>query len=560
MTYTVQTPAGTAEFPDSMTPEEIQAVLTEQFPTPKEASTGEILKGLDKQAAAGAIQGAAGLVSAIPNLAGGLERGADWLWNRFMPAGPAGPRPTGLAAPGGLGTAAGGAIDQAAKELADSQAGAPTTPAERAARTVGGYVGSGVLGGVGPVRSAIGGLGDVAAGAATEGTAAEPYARAAGGILAGSLPGVGRRIATPLPISPERQAAIATLEKAGVPVTAGEASGSKALRYAEAALSDAPFAGGKAAAIKEAQGQALAGEVMGKTGAPSELMTRENMEKGFDRLGQTYQDIGTRNNLNFDPKLSSDVLDSIKRYEDIAHFANNKPIIYKEAAKIANAIQSGSPSMSGIQYQKWRSDLGKLSSGLSRSGDEAAAQGIKDIRKSLDSAFERSMSNPADAALLKETNRQYSALKGVKKGIERGGGDPLLGLLGQNPGATLRAMATGPTGHRGFIPLSDAANTILKPLPNSGTAQRLNMLSHVPAVAADVWTAMHGGIPYATLVRGTATAGIGRVLMSDLFQNYLKNQRFAKQPRGQALGPQGLALPALLANPGILSQLQLPGQ
>jgi hypothetical protein len=525
---------------------------------PPEKSTGEVLKGLDKQAAAGAIQGAGSMVSAIPHLAGALERGADWLWNRYMPAGPAGPRPgdpgglTTLAAPGALGTSAGNAVDQAASAVADSQAGAPTTPAEEAARKVGSYAGGGVLAGAGPVRSAIAGLGDVAATKAAEGTGYEPVAGFAGGLLAGSLPGVGRRIATPLPISAERQAAIKTLEDAGVPVSAGEASGSKPLLYTEATLSDLPFAGGKLKALKEAQGQALAGEVMGKAGAPGQLMTRENMEEGFKRLGKTYEDIGTRNDLKFDPMFAQDLNNVTSKYENSVHIANNKPIVYREVAKIYDAAMSGG-GMSGIQYQNWRSQLGKGANALYRSGDEGSAQAIKDLRGALDSAFVRSVKDPADAAKLMETNRQYSAMKGIQKGIERAGGDPILGLLGQNPAATLRAMATGTKGHRGFTDLADAANTVLKPVPNSGTAQRLTQAT---TLGSAIWDLMHGGLPVAALGKTAGGAVLGRGLMSAPFQAYLKNQRFARAP----INPQGVALPAFLANQGILSQLPYLGQ
>jgi hypothetical protein len=525
---------------------------------PPEKSTGEVLQNLDQQAAAGAIQGAGSMVSAIPNLAGALERGADWLWNRYMPAGPAGPRPsdpgglTTLAAPGRLGTAAGNVVDQAANTLAASQAGAPTTPAEEAARKVGSYVGGGALGGAGPVRSAIAGLGDVVATKAAEGTGYEPVAGFAGGILAGSLPGVGRKIATPLPISAERQAAIKTLEDAGVPVSAGEASGSKPLLYTEATLSDLPFAGGKLKALKEAQGQALAGEVMGKAGSPGQLMTRENMEEGFKRLGKTYEDIGTRNDLKFDPQFGQDLNKAISDYENSVHIANNKPIVYKEVSKAYNAAIGGG-GMSGIQYQDWRSKLGKGVNTLYRNGDTGSAQGLKDIRDALDSAFARSVKNPEDAALLKETNRQYSAMKGVQKGIERAGGDPVLGLLGQNPGATLRAMATGTKGHRGFTDLADAANTILKPLPNSGTAQRLGQGM---TLASAMWDLMHGNVPVAALGKTLGGAALGRGLMSAPVQAYLKNQRFAAAP----INPQGVALPAFLANQGILAQLPYLGQ
>jgi hypothetical protein len=513
-------------------------------------TTAEGLKNLDKQLAAGAIEGASVALSP-PSTANFLERGADWLWNKVMPAGPAGPRPVGVYAPGGLSAAAHEPI-QRAIDAVTAPAGAPTTPTEEGARRVGSYIGGGAVGGVGPVRSVLGAGGDILAGDLFKGTPYETPARVIGGILGASAPTAAARVVAPKPLSPERLAAVNSLEQAGVPMTAGEYTGSSPLKYAEATLSDMPFAGGKAAAIKSQQGEALAKEVMARAGSPGELMTRENMEKGFERLGKTYEDIGTRNDLKFDPQFGQDLNKAISDYENSVHIANNKPTVYKEVSKAYNAAIGGG-GMSGIQYQNWRSQLGKGVNTLNRNGDYGSAQGLKDIRDALDSAFVRSVKDPADAAKLMETNRQYSAMKGVQKGIERAGGDPILGLLGQNPAATLRSMATGTKGHRGFTDLADAANTVLKPLPNSGTAQRMGNILTLGTMVGDF---AHGGIPIATAARMGIPPILARGLMSDFAQNLLKNQKFANVK----ISPQRGLLPAFAANPGILSQLQYLGQ
>jgi hypothetical protein len=502
---------------------------------------------LDRQIGAGAIEGAATALFP-PSAANLMEKGADWLWNKVMPAGPAGPRPTGWSAPGGMSEAAAGQMQQWI-DAVTAQAGAPADDKEAIARRVGTYLGGGAVGGTGPVRSLLGAGGDIIAGKLTEGTPYETPARVIGGILGSSVPGVVAKAATTpvLKISPERQAAVQTLEQANVPVMAGESSGNPTLRYAEATLG-----GNKAREIKANQGEALAKEVMGRAGSPGELMTRENMEKGFDRLGKTYQDIGTRNDLKFDTQFAQDLNNVTSNYENSVHIANNKPTVYREVAKVYDAAVGGG-GMSGIQYQNWRSQLGKGVNTLYKSGDEGSAQALKDLRGALDSAFARSVKNPEDAALLKETNRQYSAMKGVQKGIERAGGDPILGLLGQNPAATLRAMATGTKGHRGFTDLADAAGTLLKPLPDSGTAQRLNQLG---TVASTVYDLSHGHIPITAIGKMVAGKLIGRGLMSDWFQNYLKNQT----PSTARVGLQRGLLPAFAANQGILSQLPYSGQ
>jgi hypothetical protein len=512
-------------------------------------TTAEGLKNLDKQLAAGAIEGAS-IALSPPSTANILEKGADWLWNKVMPDGPAGPRPEGIYAPGGLSAAAHEPI-QRAIDAVTAPAGAPTTPTEENVRRVGSYLGGGIVGGIGPVRSVLGAGGDILAGNVFRDTPYETPARVVGGILGASVPTAAASLISPPRLSPERAAAVRTLESAGVPMTAGEYTGSTPLRYMEATLSDMPFAGGKAAAVKSQQGEALANEVMARAGSPGELMTRETADAAKARLKTTYDDITSRNSMVVDNKLGQDIMDVANTYDNAVNVGNQRPVVYNEISKLLNAQGSSLP---GPQYQQWRSSLGKAASDLyRRGGDSASADALKGLQKALDSAFERSVANPADAALLKETNRQYSAIKGVQKGLDRAGGDPVLGQLGANPGATLRAMATGPTGHRGFTDLADAANTVLKPLPNSGTAQRMGNILTLGTLVGDF---AHGGVPIATALRIGIPPILARGLLSEPVQNLLKNQRFA----GIKANLQGGLLPAFAANPGILSQLQYLGQ
>jgi hypothetical protein len=323
-------------------------------------TTADTLKGIDKQLAAGAIEGAS-IGLSPPSAANILERGADWLWNKVMPAGPAGPRPsdpgglTTLAAPGGLSAAAAGKLQQGI-DYVTAPAGAPTTPVEEGARRVGAYVGGGAVGGMGPLRSLAGAAGDIAAGNVFKGTPYETPARVVGGILGASVPTGAASLISPPRLSPERAAAVRTLESAGVPMTAGEYTGSSPLRYMEATLSDMPFAGGKAREIKSQQGEALANEVMARAGSPGELMTRETADAAEARLKMTYDDITSRNSMVVDKKLGQDILDVATTYDNAVNVGNQKPVVYNEISKLLNA--QGNP-ISGPHYQQWRSSLGR---------------------------------------------------------------------------------------------------------------------------------------------------------------------------------------------------------
>src|SRR5690606_8530489 len=96
----------------------------------------------------------------------------------------------------------------------------PQTTAGKYARTVGEFAPMALNPTVGVatrVASTVGGgLASEAAGQATEGTAAEPWARLAGGVVGGMLPRAAVRTASPNPVAPERQQQLNVLQHEGV--------------------------------------------------------------------------------------------------------------------------------------------------------------------------------------------------------------------------------------------------------------------------------------------------------------------------------------------------------
>ena len=93
------------------------------------------------------------------------------------------------------------------------------------------------------------------AGQLTKGTAAEPWARGIAGVAGGVG---GAKLITPAaPASATRQAAIATLERENIPLTAGQRTGSKPIQWAESTAADMPGSAGRAAEINAAQKAAL---------------------------------------------------------------------------------------------------------------------------------------------------------------------------------------------------------------------------------------------------------------------------------------------------------------
>ena len=86
------------------------------------------------------------------------------------------------------------------------------------------------------------------AGQLTKDTPYEPYARAVGGVAGGFA---GAKAITPVgPAEGAYARAVAALEKEGIPLTAGQRTGSKKLQWTENAAIDMPLVGGQAARLQ----------------------------------------------------------------------------------------------------------------------------------------------------------------------------------------------------------------------------------------------------------------------------------------------------------------------
>lgn len=353
---------------------------------------------------------------------------------------------------------------------------------------------------------------------------AAPYVAA--GIGAGA-----RRLISPFASSPEREAAVSTLLQEGVPVTAGQRTGSNALRYAESELG-----GSKAAGMMDKQSEAFTNAAMQKAGGAGRA-TPDNLSALNDRLGQAFEDISSRNTMVADTKLAQEIGQTYNRYSKLLE-TQQKPIINGIVGDLVKRVNANGGSLSGVEYQTIRSDLTQAASSTNNQTLGAAFRGI---RNALDNAMERSI-NPADAGAWSALRQQYGNMKTLQRAATGGGTDAGLGLISP---AQLRVAAT--TGRRGqfamgkgdFDALAKAGQAVMTPLPNSGTAARTAVRNlGVPLGSAGIGS-MVAGIPGA--IAGAVTPYVaGRALMSAPVQAYLGNQA--------AAGPANRVSEALLAS------------
>jgi len=418
----------------------------------------------------------------------------------------------------------------------------PETTAGKYARTVGEFVPAAALpsgkAGIAErlvTQALLPGLGSEAAGQLTEGSSLEPFARIAGAIAGGSVPMLARKVITPFPSSVDRSAAADFLAQEGVPLTAGQRTGSRGLRYAESELG-----GIKASDLMERQGEAFTDAAMRKAGG-SGLATPDNLAALKGGLGKQFEDIAGRHTVFADQQLGRDIGTTLNRYDKLLE-AQQKPIIAELADDMISRFTANNGKLSGAEYQTIRSDLTQAASSTNNRTLGAALRGLRDA---LDNAMDRSI-NPQDAGKWAALRRQYGNYKVLNKASVGAGEEAGRGVI--SPARLRSAAAAGnqdgfATGVSDFTKLAKAGQTVMSPLPNSGTAARTAVRNlGSPLLAGG--GALAGGVP-GLLAGLLAPAVAGKALMSSPVQSYLSNQ---------LLGPGGsdtlkrLALQALMGS------------
>lgn len=367
------------------------------------------------------------------------------------------------------------------------------------------YLGAGTI----PAKiatAATAGAGSEIAGQATEGTKAEPYARILGAMGGSFAPSAAVRAVTPAPASPARQRLVDILNNEGVTsITAGQRTGNEALRYAESTLGNAPLTGQAANRMMREGQEQFTEAAMRRAGAGPDA-TPDVLAANQRRLGDTFRDLSARNTMQMDPQFGQDLGRAVRNYDRVPP-SQQRAIVEGYVNDIVTHAQQGG-TMPGPLYQEMRSRLSRQSNSL-RQSDPTLSETLRDLRNALDDAMGRSIP-AADREAWQAARREYGAQKVIEKAASRAGEATGEGQIvpanlrnavsAENRGAYAR-------GEGDFSELARAGATVMAPLPNSGTAQRLNALH----LAND-------------FLLGVPKALAGRALMSPVGQAIAGNQ------------------------------------
>jgi len=371
-------------------------------------------------------------------------------------------------------------------------------------------------------------LGAVQPVAEEESRSANAAMGAAGGLAGNALAsGIGR-VVQPVrsTLSPSAEALAREAEKAGIPLDAAAKTGSKALGYVESAFDSLPFTAGQQARKHTAQDEAFTRAVLKHAGIDADRATPAVLQAQKDALGRQFEQIAARNPIDFNhPQVMNDIA-ALQQEAAGKLTGPDLDAFTRTLDNVLNDVDS-SGMLTGQKYQAWREPLRRESK---KPG--ALSLYMSKLRGVLDDGFANQAGAGPSGAEVTQARRQWGNLKTTRDALGAGGQkasedliDPakLAAALRSSVGKQGRALGQGD-----LDTLVRIGDRFLKPLPDSGTAQRA-MYQRLMTGGGTMGTALVAGglTPGAVGAGATALAlpkALQKILQSDTGQKYLTNK------------------------------------
>ncbi len=417
---------------------------------------------------------------------------------------------------------------------ADVTAFEPRNRAERFAGTVGEFLPATVATGpAGMLRyGVVPGLASEAAGQATEGTKAEPYARVAAAMtaplgVAGVETAARRAISPTGGADPSRLAMAQTLDDAGIPITAGQRTGSPRVGQIEANTR-------AGRAVFDAQAEAFTKKALELIGTNATRFTPEVVEQTAQRIGAVFDDVTRGLTVRPTRSLGAKLRAADDTYTALAPQATRSPLINGIAREVQTALSSGS-AIPASQVSTWRSRLSKLTA----SNDGATRDAAREAMEAIDDALMTSVRASGGREAIRElaiARKQWRDFLALQTAIGRAGEEAAHGIL--KPANVRNAIAAqgraaSAQGRRGELGELARAAVGVAGRPSAGITTPTGLAGGVGGVAGG-WPGFFAGVLAPPLARGLAMSKPGQAYLG----NQLMGQR-APMPVNR------LALPAI---------------
>lgn len=374
------------------------------------------------------------------------------------------------------------------------------------------------------------------AGQLTKGTALEPYARAGGAIAGSVAPQIVGRMVSPGAINTstakgaERANQVQAMRQEGVPLSAGDVSGNRSIKWAESVAADTPGAAGRAAAFKDNQSEQYVQAVLRRAGIDARAATPEVIDEAFTRIGRVFDDASRRISVplsagSYGPRVTQQVARIADDYERITE-PSLRSALPRAIADDLNQLASQNSHMTGDVYNAWRSQLGAAARGAQ---DPRTREALYAVQNTLDDVAERwvSAAGRQDVAqALQNARREYRNLLAIERAAVGAGENTALGMFSPQQLAqavrTVHGQRNYSRGRGDLVDLARGGSALMASMPNSGTPARLVMSALGAAGGSAIAGAPGAAAGVVAPLVGQAVAG--RAIMNPTVQRYLSNQ------------------------------------
>jgi hypothetical protein len=505
---------------------------------------GRTLDDVAKAAGAGAARGTAGLVGLPGTINDLTSEGLTYAGKKIGLFPEDAQSPKSLLSSSslieGLSAATGGATDYRGQGTAAKYAG-----------TVGEFLpGAVVFGGVNPVNlvkyGVLPGATSEAAGQATEGSPYEGFARFAGALLGGTVPGLVAQGAAKLVspyggADPVRLKLANVLDDFGVPITAGQRTGAEALRRKEALTSGGQRIAGE-------QQEAFTAAVLKTAGIDARRATPEVLDDAATRIGTVFEDATKGVDVAPSPDDLTALSGAVSTYGRLAPTGNRAPLVSEVFRELTKAFRGGN-TVPASTVNTWRSGLSKLTTSADAATREAALAALGTIDDMLANALRRA-GRADDVARLATARSEWRNFLAIQKAAVREG-DGLLSPARVRASVIQQGEGAYARGKRGDLgALARAGGEVMEALPNSGTPAGIRAMIPGGSLSAVLGAGFGsgfgpGGAALGALGGLALPAVAGAVRMFPMVQRYLANQALAPVQSGALPGAASAALPFL---------------
>jgi hypothetical protein len=312
--------------------------------------------------------------------------------------------------------------------------------------------------------------------------------------------------------------AVEAAERLGLDLTAGEQTGNRALKWAESALADMPFAAGREQARALGNDKRLAAAALRAIGQQGDEIVPEALAAARTTIGAKFDEIVKPLKIALDGKFVNDVR-AIASPQVMKELRDEGVDALIEPFKNLN----GKVSVTGEWFQQNKTALDQAIRSAYNAGQNGKAAALEAFEDALSEAAKRSM-GPEQAKAFEAAQRQWASLRLLETGNVVKDGRVMPAALNQAlqsryKGAYKEGKITGD--------LTDVASlaTTLRAPPQSGTTPRA------------IYSGLAGGAAVADpLITGT-------MLASPAFLQFMMQSKPGKAylTRGlYDLGPEGV--------------------